>query len=73
MLSIKLIAVPVISEKAFEIGPTPAYKKINKLINAIGNPKEKRFNEGAERVITPIEPCIKRSPPTTGRLIRAAR
>ena len=65
--------MPVMSEKAFKIGPTPAYKKMNKLINAIGNPKEKRFNEGADRVITPIEPCIKSSPPTTGRLIRAAK
>ena len=61
------------SEKAFEIGPTPTYKKTNKLINAIGKPKEKRFNEGADRVITPIAPCIKRSPPTTGRLIKAAK
>ena len=51
------------------MGSTPAYKKINKLINAIGKPKEKRFNDGADRVITPIAPCIKRSPPTTGRLI----
>ena len=65
--------MPVISEKAFEIGSTPAYKKINKLINAIGKPKEKRLREGADLVIIPMEHCINKSPPTMGKLIRAAR
>ena len=49
------IAIPVISEKAFDIGPTAPYKNIKTLIKVIGKPNEKRFNEGAERVITPIE------------------
>jgi|AACY02.9.fsa_nt_gi hypothetical protein len=46
-----LIAVPVKSEKASEIGPTPAYKNIKTLIKAIGKPNEKRLREGADLVI----------------------
>ena len=67
------MAKPVKSEKAFEIGPTPPYKKINTLINVIGNPNEKRFKEGADLVIIPIEHWIKSRPPTTGKLMRAAK
>tara|TARA_E500000178_G_scaffold23494_1_gene21746 strand:+ start:559 stop:711 length:153 start_codon:yes stop_codon:yes gene_type:complete len=49
------MAVPVKSEKASEIGPTPAYKKTKIAIKAIGKPNEKRFSDGADLVITPIE------------------
>ena len=48
------IAIPVISEKAFDIGPTAPYKNINTLIKVMGKPNENRFKEGAERVIIPI-------------------
>ena len=65
--------VPVKSEKASEIGPTPAYKKTKIAISAIGKPNEKRFSDGADLVITPIEAWINNKPPTTGKLIRAAR
>ena len=68
-----LIAAPVKSEKACEIDPTPRYKKTKTLINAIGKPNEKRFNEGADLVIIPIEHCISNKPPTIGRLISAAK
>ena len=71
--SIKLIDVAVKSEKAFEIGPTPKYKKIKTLINAIGKPNENRFNDGADLVIIPIEHCINNNPPTIGKLIKAAK
>ena len=67
------MAVPVRSENEFEIGPTPAYKNINTLIRAIGKPKEKRLREGADLVIIPIEHCINNNPPTTGKLISAAK
>ena len=50
------MAVPVKSENASEIGPTPTYKNIKTLIRAIGKPKEKRLREGADLVIIPIEP-----------------
>ena len=73
MVSIKLIAKPVISEKANEIDPVPACKKIKTLINAIGKPKENKFNDGADLVIIPIEHCINNKPPTTGKLMRAAK
>ena len=49
-----MIAVAVKSEKAFEIGPTPKYKKIKTLINAMGKPNENRFNDGADLVIIPV-------------------
>ena len=65
--------VPVKSENASEIGPTPAYKKIKIAIKAIGKPNEKRFSDGADLVITPIEACINSNPPTIGKLISAAR
>ena len=68
-----MIAVAVKSEKAFEIGTTPKYKKIKTLIKAIGKPNEKRFSDGADRVIIPIEHCINNNPPTIGKLIKAAR
>ena len=67
------MAVPVKSENASEIGPTPAYKNIKTLIKAIGKPKEKRLREGADLVIMPIEHCINNNPPTTGKLISAAK
>ena len=73
MLSIKLMAIPVRSEKANEIEPAPAYKKMNTLINVIGKPNENKFNDGADLVITPIEHWINNKPPTTGRLISAAK
>ena len=65
--------MPVKSEKAFEIGPTPKYKKTKTLIKAIGKPNEKRFSDGADRVIIPIEHCINNNPPTIGKLINAAK
>ena len=34
---------------------------------------EKRFKDGADLVITPIDACINNKPPTTGKLISAAR
>ena len=71
--SIKLIAIAVKSEKAFEIGTTPKYKKIKTLIKAIGKPNENRFSDGADLVIIPIEHCINNNPPTTGKLISAAK
>ena len=71
--SIKLIAIAVKSEKAFEIGPTPKYKKIKTHINAMGKPNENRFNDGADLVIMPIEHCINNNPPTIGKLIKAAK
>ena len=68
-----MIAVPVKSENASEIGPTPAYKNIKTLIKAIGKPKEKRLREGADLVIIPMEHCINNNQPKIGKLIRSAR
>ena len=69
----KLIVMPVTSEKAFPIVFKAKYKKIKTLIKVTGNKKENKFKVGADLVIIPPARLINNIPPTIGNIIKLAR